>query len=133
MRFRGWPLLAPPAGSRRASQWISYESGEASPEVASDGCTLDCNGSKGPREALNVDRGNASRELGRGGAALAASLKSLQQTRRGWSAEKGDPPRGDVDCRPSLALRHPCYPISPCHPYLPKRRRGQGAVVTISP
>jgi hypothetical protein len=35
-------------------------------------------------------------------------------------------PRGDIDCRPSLALRHPCRPIYPRHP-LPAQgeRRGR--------
>jgi len=36
--------------------------------------------------------------------------------------------RGNIDCRPSLALRHPCCPIHPRHPYLPKGRRGQGTM-----
>jgi hypothetical protein len=33
---------------------------------------------------------------------------------------------GNVDCRPSLALRHPCCPIYPRHPYLPKGAKGPG-------
>jgi hypothetical protein len=35
-----------------------------------------------------------------------------------------EPPRGDIDCRPSLALRHPCCPIYPRHPCLPKGDEG---------
>jgi hypothetical protein len=34
--------------------------------------------------------------------------------------------RRDIDCRPSLALRHPCRPICPRELYLPKRRRAPG-------
>jgi hypothetical protein len=52
VRFISWLLLT-----------RGLENSGASPEVGSDGCTLGCNGSKGPREALYVDRGNASREL----------------------------------------------------------------------
>jgi hypothetical protein len=33
--------------------------------------------------------------------------------------------REDVDCRPSLPLGHPCCPINPRRPYLPKGRSGQ--------
>jgi hypothetical protein len=32
----------------------------------------------------------------------------------------------NVDCRPSLAIRDPCYPIYPRHPYLPKAAKGRG-------
>jgi hypothetical protein len=34
--------------------------------------------------------------------------------------------RRDIDCRPSLALRHPCCPIYSRHPYLPKGAKGPG-------
>jgi hypothetical protein len=34
--------------------------------------------------------------------------------------------RGNIDCRLSLALRHPCYPICPRHPYLPKGAKEPG-------
>jgi hypothetical protein len=53
------------------------------------------------------------------------SLKSLQQTRLGRSAEKGDPPAGDTDCWPSLALRDP-WPPDPPSPSLPAQG-GEGA------
>ena len=54
-----------------------------------------------------------------------ASLKLLQQPRRGWSAEKRNPPaRRTSIAAPSLALRHPCCPIYPRHPYLPKGAKG---------
>jgi hypothetical protein len=39
---------------------------------------------------------------------------------------------GDIDCRPSPALRHPCCPIYPRIPYLPKRAKGQGATPQLS-
>jgi len=56
----------------------------------------------------------------RGRAALVASLKSLQQARRGLSAEKGDPPlRGGQDCRPLLPFGHPRSPWPPLLPDLP--------------
>jgi hypothetical protein len=42
---------------------------------------------------------------------------------------KRKPACADIDCLPSLALRHPCCPIYPRHPYLPRGRRGQGAMV----
>src|SRR5215471_14059519 len=32
--------------------------------------------------------------------------------------------RGDTRLLPLAALRHPCCPINPCHPYLPKRAKG---------
>src|SRR5258707_71348 len=34
------------------------------------------------------------------------------------------PARRGVDCRPSLALRHPCCPIYPRCAYLPKEAKG---------
>src|SRR5258708_32224838 len=34
--------------------------------------------------------------------------------------------RGDIDCRPSLALRHPSLPDYPRHLNLPKRAKGAG-------
>ena len=37
--------------------------------------------------------------------------------------------RGDVDCRPSLALGHPCCPDLPRHPPGPRGRTGQRAMV----
>jgi hypothetical protein len=44
-------------------------------------------------------------------AALLASLKSLQQPRRGASSEKGDPLRGHNDRRPYLTLGTLAAPI----------------------
>jgi hypothetical protein len=35
----------------------------------------------------------------------------------------------NVDRRPSLALRHPCCPIYPRHPYLPKLAKGEGMML----
>ncbi len=52
-----------------------------------------------------------------------ASLKSLQRTR--GAAERRPACAEDADC-PSLALRHPCCPIYPRHPYLPKGAKGTG-------
>jgi hypothetical protein len=40
--------------------------------------------------------------------------------------------RGDIDCRPSLALRHPCCPIYPRHPYLPKGAKEPGTDASTS-
>jgi hypothetical protein len=45
-------------------------------------------------------------------------------------------PRGQLGQRlvtilhPSLALRHPCCPIYPRHPYLPKGAKGQGTMLS---
>src|SRR5258708_36255616 len=60
-----------------------------------------------------------------GAAALLASLKSLQQTRRGWSGEKRRPICGERRSLPLSPLRHPCYPINPRHPYGPRARGGR--------
>jgi hypothetical protein len=42
---------------------------------------------------------------------------------------KRRPSARDINCHPSLALRHPCCPIHPRHPYLPKGPKGKGGAV----
>jgi len=56
---------------------------------------------------------------------LVASLKSLQQPRRWWSAEKGDPPaRRTSIAAPRWPFATLGCPIFPRHPYLPKGNEG---------
>jgi hypothetical protein len=50
-------------------------------------------------------------------AGFRAVVEILQQATRGGWPKKATCLRGDIDCRPSLALRRPCcsiYPRNPC-------------------
>jgi hypothetical protein len=55
-----------------------------------------------------------------------ASLKSLQADKAGVVAWKRRLACADIDCNSSRTLRHPCCPIYPRHPCLPKGAKGPG-------
>ena len=112
----------------------TYEVALAAPMATSSGPwppgrAEDCGEPFGPMYARCLTRPHwAVGSVGNGPPASrrVASLKSLPQTRRGWSAEKGDPFAGNADRCPYLTLRHPWVPIYLRDPYQPKGAKGAG-------